>query len=174
ATAARAVADGAADVVAMTRAHLADPHLVRKARAGPAADTTTRCVGANVCVGRALRGVEVACVLNPVTGREARWGEDTLARTAVQRRVVVVGAGPAGLRAAATAAARGHEVVVHERRDEPGGHLRDLASLPTRSAWLWAIEDLVSAVERHGGELRLRSAPAPAEVEEAQPEVVLL
>jgi 2,4-dienoyl-CoA reductase-like NADH-dependent reductase (Old Yellow Enzyme family) len=173
ATAARAVADGAADVIAMTRAHLADPHLVRKAREGRAAEST-RCVGANVCVGRALRGVEVACVLNPATGREERWGEGLLEPATTPRRVAVVGAGPAGLRAAATAAARGHAVVVHERHDEPGGHLRDLAWLPTRSAWLRAIEDLVASVERHDGELRLRSAPDPAELAEAQPDVVLL
>ena len=156
AMAAQAVADGAADVVAMTRAHLADPHLVRKR-----GRETTRCVGANVCVGRALRGVEVACVLNPATGREAYWGEGSLEPAASPKQVVVLGAGPAGLRAAATAAARGHRVVVHEREDEPGGHLRDLAWLPTRSAWLRAVEDLVAAVERNGGELRLGSAPDP-------------
>ncbi len=166
AMAAQAVADGAADVVAMTRAHLADPHLVRKR-----GRETTRCVGANVCVGRALRGVEVACVLNPATGREAYWGEGSLEPAASPKQVVVLGAGPAGLRAAATAAARGHSVVVHEREDEPGGHLRDLAWLPTRSAWLRAVEDLVAAVERNGGELRLGSAPDP---ESIQADVVLL
>jgi 2,4-dienoyl-CoA reductase-like NADH-dependent reductase (Old Yellow Enzyme family) len=160
AMAAQAVADGAADVVAMTRAHLADPHLVRKR-----GRETTRCVGANVCVGRALRGVEVACVLNPSTGREAYWGEGSLEPAAAPKQVVVIGAGPAGLRAGATAAARGHHVVVHEREDEPGGHLRDLAWLPTRTAWLYAIEDLVAALERNGGELQLGSAPEALEAD---------
>jgi 2,4-dienoyl-CoA reductase-like NADH-dependent reductase (Old Yellow Enzyme family) len=173
ATAARAVAGGAADVVAMTRAHLADPHLVRKAREGRPRETT-RCVGANVCVGRALRGVEVACVLNPATGREAYWGEGSLEPAASPKRIVVLGAGPAGLRAAATAAARGHGVVVHERETEPGGHLRDLAWLPTRSAWLHAVEDLVNAVERHGGELRLGSEPGVDTLTAAAPDAVLV
>jgi 2,4-dienoyl-CoA reductase-like NADH-dependent reductase (Old Yellow Enzyme family) len=173
AMAAKAVAEGAADVVGMTRAHLADAHLVRKAREGRAGETT-RCVGANVCVGRALRGVEVACVLNPVTGREAYWGEGSLEPAASPKQIVVLGAGPAGLRAAATAAARGHGVIVHEREVEPGGHLRDLAWLPTRSAWLRGIEDLVAAVERHGGELRLASAPAPEALAAAAPDVVLV
>jgi hypothetical protein len=166
AMAAQAVADGAADVVAMTRAHLADPQLVRKR-----GQETTRCVGANVCVGRALRGVEVACVLNPSTGREAYWGDGTLEPATSPKQVVVLGAGPAGLRAAATAAARGHAVVVHEPQDEPGGHLRDLAWLPTRAPWLHAVEDLVAAVERNGGELRLGSDPDPVSVEA---DVVLL
>ncbi len=173
AMAAQAVVEGAADVVAMTRAHLADQHLIRKAREGEAAETT-RCVGANVCVGRALRGVEVACVVNPSTGREAYWGDGTLEPAAPPKRVVVVGAGPAGLRAAATAAARGHSVTVHERQAEPGGHLRDLAWLPTRSGWLHAVEDLVAALDRRGGELRLGSAPGVEELVAAAPDVVLV
>lgn len=157
-SAAAAVAGGAADAVAMTRAHLADPHLVRKARAGRAREAT-RCVGANVCVGRALRSFEVACVLNPITGREASWGEGTLTRTSTPRHIVVVGAGPAGLRVASTAAARGNHVTLYEVQSEPGGHLRELAWLPTRSRWRYAIEDMVSAFQREGGELILDCDP---------------
>ena len=127
--AARAVADGSTDVVGMTRAHLADPHLVRKAREGRKAETT-RCIGANVCVGRALRAQQVTCVLTPATGREATLGHGTLEQARTPGRVIVIGAGPAGLRTAATAAARGHEVIVHERDELPGGHVRDMAWLP--------------------------------------------
>jgi len=116
----------------------------------------------------------VACVLNPATGREARWGEGSLRPAVLPRQVVVLGAGPAGLRAAATAAARGHSVTVHEREPEPGGHLRDLAWLPTRSAWLRAVEDLVGAVERHGAELRLVSEPDAEALVAAAPDVVLV
>ena len=76
---------------------------------------TTRCVGANVCVGRALRGVEVACVLNPSPGGRRTGARARSSPAASPKQVVVLGAGPAGLRAAATAAARGHRVVVHER-----------------------------------------------------------
>jgi 2,4-dienoyl-CoA reductase-like NADH-dependent reductase (Old Yellow Enzyme family)/thioredoxin reductase len=155
--AARAVAAGDADVVAMTRAHLADPHLVRKARAGRS-DETTRCVGANVCVGRALRGVEVACVVNPATGRERTWGSGSLAPAEVGLKIAVIGAGPAGLRVAATSAQRGHDVTVYEKESAPGGHLRELAWLPTRESWTRAVDDLVSAIDRHGGRLETRAA----------------
>ena len=155
--AARAVAAGDADVVAMTRAHLADPHLVRKARAGRS-NETTRCVGANVCVGRALRGVEVACVVNPATGREGTWGSGSLDLADVALRIVVIGGGPAGLRVAATSAARGHDVTVFERKSAPGGHLRQIAWLPTRESWTRAVEDLVAAIDRHGGRLETSSA----------------
>ena len=154
--AARAVAAGDTDVVAMTRAHLADPHLVRKARDGRL-DEITRCVGANVCVGRALRGAEVACVVNPTTGREERWGSGSLARVKVARRIVVIGAGPAGLRVAATSAARGHDVTVFEKEDVPGGHLRQIAWLPTRDSWGRAVDDLVTAIDRCGGRLETRA-----------------
>ena len=171
--AAQAVADGAADVVGMTRAHLADPHLVRKAREGRKRETR-RCVGANVCVGRALRALQVTCVLTPATGREERLGEGTLQPAETPGRVLVVGAGPAGLRAAATAAARGHEVVVHERDAEPGGHVRDLAWLPTRGSWTSAVEDLVAELERAGGTLRLGSEPTAEEVVAAAPDAVVV
>jgi 2,4-dienoyl-CoA reductase-like NADH-dependent reductase (Old Yellow Enzyme family) len=170
--AAFAVADGAADMVAMSRAHLADPYLLAKLRERNR--RITRCVGANTCVARALRGEPVACVLNPATGREAAWGEGTLDRVdpARARSVLVVGAGPAGLRFAATAARRGHDVVVHERHAEPGGHLRQWSWLPARGAWARAVDDMVASLEEAGGRLVLGSEPdATALVNEA-PDVV--
>ena len=97
-----------------------------------------RCVGDNTCVNRALHGAEVVCVVNPAVGREEQWGKGTLVQTTSPKRVVVVGAGPAGLRFAATVAQRGHRVSVHERETEPGGHLREIAWLPTRESWRYA------------------------------------
>jgi 2,4-dienoyl-CoA reductase-like NADH-dependent reductase (Old Yellow Enzyme family) len=176
AMAAAAVAGGAADVVAMSRAHLADPHLVRKLREGRAGEVR-RCMGANVCVGRALHGEPVACVLSPATGREvegaAHWPERDVAAGAA-RQVLVVGAGPAGLRAGAIAAARGHRVSVHERRPWPGGHLAEIAWLPTRGGWEVAIADLLAELERAGGELRLGSEVDRALVEAERPDLVLV
>jgi Pyridine nucleotide-disulphide oxidoreductase len=157
----------------MTRAHLADPHLVRKAREGRKAETT-RCIGANVCVGRALRAQQVTCVLTPATGREATLGHGTLEQARTPGKVIVIGAGPAGLRTAATAAARGHEIIVHERDELPGGHVRDMAWLPTRDRWSNAIEDLVSALERAGAKLHLGSQPTPEELIAAQPDAVIV
>jgi 2,4-dienoyl-CoA reductase-like NADH-dependent reductase (Old Yellow Enzyme family)/thioredoxin reductase len=171
--AARAVADGSTDIVGMTRAHLADPQLVRKAREGRAAETT-RCIGANTCVGRALRAQQVACVLTPATGREATLGEGTLQPVASAGSVIVVGAGPAGLRTGATAAARGYEVVVHEREAWPGGHIADMAWLPTRDRWFQAVEDLVSALERNGGRLELGSQPTAEQIAAGRPDAVVI
>jgi 2,4-dienoyl-CoA reductase-like NADH-dependent reductase (Old Yellow Enzyme family) len=176
AMAAAAIADGAADAVAMSRAHLADPHLVRKSREGRAAEIRG-CVGANVCVGRALHGEPVACVLSPATGREVDgWPREELPPVAAgaAKRVLVVGAGPAGLRAGAIAAGRGHAVTVCERRDRPGGHLADLAWLPTREGWAKAVADLVAELERAGGELRTGVEVDEDQVRRFAPDLILL
>ncbi len=193
AMAAKAVRDGAVDMVAMSRAHLADPHLVRKGREGKAAEIR-RCVGANVCVGRAKAGEPVACVLSPGTGRELDgWPYDPSASESAEpplasaqrrfgapvpagesRRVLIVGAGPAGLRAGAVLAARGHEVTVYERRDRAGGHLADLATLPTRRGWANAVEDLLAELDRSGAALRLGTEVDRALIDRESPDLVLL
>lgn len=175
AMAARAIRDGVTDMVAMSRAHLADPQLVHKALSGRSREIR-RCIGANVCVGRALRNDPVACVLTPATGRERTWSHDAPAvvEPGAARRVAIVGAGPAGLRAGAIAAARGHQVVVHERDSEPGGHLRDIAWLPTRGGWADAVNDMVAELERHGGALRLGSDVARESVSVDSSDVILI
>jgi 2,4-dienoyl-CoA reductase-like NADH-dependent reductase (Old Yellow Enzyme family) len=150
--------DGAADMVAMTRAHMADPFIVNKTREGRE-EEITRCVGANVCVSRLIDNVEVTCVMNPVMGRERQWGEGSLKRVAQggAKKIAVVGGGPAGLKFAAVAAKRGHKVTVYEQAGELGGHLNLLKRLPTRAGWQGAIDNLARPLERAGVEVRLRT-----------------
>src|SRR6202012_1863752 len=90
------------------------------------------------------------------------------------RRVLVVGAGPAGRRAGAVLAARGHEVTVYERRDRAGGHLADLATLPTREGWGRAVEDLLAGFARSGAALRLGTEVDADLVARESPDLVLL
>jgi hypothetical protein len=149
------IATGAADMVAMTRAHVADPFIVRKALENREHEQI-HCVGANVCQQRLWDQHPVACVVNPVVGREAHWGAGTLdpPRDGT-RRIAVVGAGPAGLRIAALAAHRGHAVTLIERDADMGGHLRTLSRLPTRETWAMGIDDLVRHVARRGVDIWL-------------------
>ena len=116
----RLIAGEVADAVGMTRALIADPDLGRKAAEGRLEDVL-RCIGCNACIAHYHAGTAIACTQNPRTGRERTLPRPS--RAAARRRVLVVGAGPAGLAAAAEANAAGHEVVVLERTDRIGGQL---------------------------------------------------
>ena len=160
ATAARIVDSGAADMVAMTRAQMADPQLVRKALENREQDVV-RCVGANVCIRRLGENNHVACAINPAVGREAKLGEGTLKPAARRGTIGVIGAGPAGLRFAGIAAARGFDVTLLEAEPQPGGRLRALATLPGRQRWAQAIRNLMRPLEVHGARLILSEKATP-------------
>ncbi len=170
----RILVDGAADMVAMTRAHMADPFIVNKSREGRE-DEITRCVGANVCVSRLIDNVDVTCVMNPVMGRERQWGEGSLKKVAQGRvkKIIVVGGGPAGLKCAAVAAKRGHKVMLYEQTGELGGHLNLLKRLPTRAGWQAAIDNLARPLEKAGVEVRLHTVATTDLVVRENPDIVI-
>ena len=136
----------------MTRSHLADPAVVRKALEGREGDIV-HCSGQNECIVRALKAQPVACLMNPVTGREQQWGGPPTV-TGSPKRVVVIGGGPADP-ASARLAERGHRVTLFEEAAELGGHLNVLKRLPNREGWVGAVEDLVRPVVKAGVEVRL-------------------
>ena len=166
--------DGAADMVAMTRAHMADPFVVNKTREGRE-EEITRCVGANVCVSRLIDNVDVTCVMNPGMGRERQWGEGTLEKIAPaeERKIVVIGGGPAGLKCAAIAAKRGHNVVLYEQTQELGGHLNLLKRLPTRQGWQGAIDNLTRPLVKAGVEIWLGTTVTTALLTQERPDVIV-
>lgn len=151
----RVLSEGVTDLVAMTRAHMADPFLVTKAKEGRF-DEIQRCVGTNECVYNSHMRFNHSCTVNPVNGREAKWGDGTLDTVDRPRRIAVIGGGPAGLRCATTAAKRGHRVDLFEESDRLGGHLNDLAAVPYHGTWDDFIEDLTTAAEGAGVNIRLR------------------
>ncbi len=157
ATAERVVASGAADMVAMVRAHMADPFLIAKTLEGRESEVV-RCVGANECLATGFRGRRMHCVMNPAVGREQRWGEGTLQPAAVAKRIAVVGAGPAGLHVAGVAARRGHHVTLFEESTEVGGHLALLKRLPTRGDWQKMIDNLMTVIDANDVDVRLGTA----------------
>lgn len=150
-----ALASGSADAVAMGRAQLADPHIVRKTKEGREREII-RCVGMNECIGRLFDQHEVICAMNPVTGREAtKWRQGRLNPVTTPKEVVVVGGGPAGMKFAAVAGARGHRVTLFEASSALGGHLRLLSRMPTREEWARAIDNLERGVENAEVDVRL-------------------
>jgi len=122
ATARYAIASGLVDMVGMTRAHMTDPHIVRKIIEGRE-DDIRPCVGANYCLDRIYHGGAAYCIHNAATGRETTMPHD-IPKASARKKVVIVGAGPGGLEAARVAGERGHEVVVFEVADKPGGQVR--------------------------------------------------
>jgi 2,4-dienoyl-CoA reductase-like NADH-dependent reductase (Old Yellow Enzyme family)/thioredoxin reductase len=138
ATARHAVEAGLLDMVGMTRAHMADPHIVRKIVEGRE-DDIRPCVGATYCLDRIYQAGEALCIHNAATGRELTMPHDIPAAD-TPRKVVIVGAGPAGLEAARVAAARGHDVTVFEAQPDPGGQVRLTARSPRRREMIGIID----------------------------------
>lgn len=171
-TAERVVRDGLADFAIMGRALIADSHLVEKYAAGRK-DEICPCVACGQgCVGNADKMIPITCALNPLSGREASMPAVPKAET--PRRVAVVGAGPAGLMAAATAAERGHEVILLERSDRHGGQI-NLAAVPPHKDDLRLISDyLYRKAQRAGVAFRFSCEATPESVRELSPDAVIV
>ncbi len=173
ATARHAIATGKLDMVGMTRAHLADPHIARKVREGREAEIRP-CVGATYCLDRLYEGREALCIHNPATGREASLPHVVARTTGKPQRVTIVGAGPAGLEAARVAGERGHAVTLFEAAPEPGGQIR-LACRTRRRRELQGIVDWrLDACGKAGVELRCNTLADAEDVLATDPGIVVI
>ena len=148
----RILADGEADMVGMTRAHVADPDLIAKLREGRV-DDIRPCVGANVCIRNGLEGRSIGCIHNPQAGRELTWGDPPPAERSLD--VAVVGGGPAGLEAARVAALRGHRVTLFEQSGHLGGQLRIWSRLGSKRELRRIVEWQQRQLERLQVRIRL-------------------
>ncbi len=172
ATARHAVASGKLDMVGMTRAHMTEPAIVAKILAGEERRIRP-CVGANYCLDRIYQGGAAFCIHNPSTGRELEQPHE-IAPAETPRRVVIVGAGPAGLEAARVAAARGHGVTVLEAAHEAGGQLRLAARSPRRRDMLAIAEWRLEEATRMGAEVRFDTLAEPETVLAERPEIAIV
>ncbi len=158
------LADGRADMVAMTRAQIADPEFVNKAYEGRE-DEITHCIRGNQgCIGRVFKGLAINCTVNPEAGREARFGYGTLRQAVEARTFLVVGGGPAGMKAAEVLAKRGHNVTLWEKSAELGGQVNMILKTPGRETFGWVRKDLELRLGKLGVGVERGKAATAADV----------
>jgi 2,4-dienoyl-CoA reductase-like NADH-dependent reductase (Old Yellow Enzyme family) len=172
ATARHAIESGKLDMVGMTRAHLADPHIARKVAEGREHEIRP-CVGMGYCIDSIYSG-EAVCIHNAATGREATIPHVVAKSAGPRRKVVVVGGGPAGLEAARVAGERGHDVVVFEAAAHPGGQVLITAGLKRRREILGIIDWRLSECERLGVTIRCNMYAEAGDVLAEDPEIVVV
>ena len=166
------LAQGHADLVAMTRAQIADPHMVNKAMAGRVEDIRP-CIGSvQGCIGRTGGYGGIGCIYNPVIGREQDLAELAPAKT--KKSVVVVGGGPAGLEAARIAAERGHKVILFEKKAVLGGQIVPYARASGRGDFGAIVLWLEAQVRKLGVDIRLGVEASIDSVLAEKPDAVIV
>jgi 2,4-dienoyl-CoA reductase-like NADH-dependent reductase (Old Yellow Enzyme family) len=173
ATARHAIRDGILDMVGMTRALMADPHLVKKIERGEE-NQIRPCVGMGYCIDRIYVGREALCIHNPATGREETIPHMVSKSVNAPRKIVVVGAGPAGLEAARVCAERGHRVVLFEANSKVGGQVQIAARAPRRADIIGITDWLYAQVKRLDVDVRLNHYAEADDVLAETPDVVIL
>ena len=172
ATARYAVSAGLLDMVGMTRAHMADPHIVRKIVEGREYDIRP-CVGATYCLDRIYQAGDALCIHNAATGREIEMPHDIpLAKT--RKKIVIIGAGPAGLEAARVAAERGHSVVVFEAAADPGGQVRLTSRTSRRRDMISIIDWRMAQCAARDVVFHFNSCVEASDVTRLNPDVVIV
>ncbi|MGF1622494.1 MAG: FAD-dependent oxidoreductase [Rhodomicrobiaceae bacterium] len=172
ATARHAVAEGKLDMVGMTRAHMADPHIVAKIMEGRE-DDIRPCVGATYCLDRIYQGGDALCIHNAATGRELTMPH-RIAPAETRKKVVVVGAGPGGLEAARVAAERGHQVTVFEAAPHAGGQIRLTAQSPRRREMISIVDWRLSQCAARDVEFRFNSWAEAEDVMAEEPDIAIV
>jgi NADPH-dependent 2,4-dienoyl-CoA reductase/sulfur reductase-like enzyme len=173
ATARYAVQEGILDLVGMTRAHIADPHIVRKLESGRE-DRIRPCVGAGYCLDRIYGEGEALCIHNVATGREATMPHVIPRSEGPVKKVTVIGGGPAGLEAARVSAERGHEVTLHEASGDLGGQILLASKAAWRKDLIGIIDWYRAELERLGVTIRWNSYAEAEPVAADRPDVIVV
>ena len=172
-TARHAIVSGKLDMVGMTRAHIADPHIVVKLMQGREEEIRP-CVGATYCIDRIYEGNDAVCIHNPATGREATLPQVVTRTSGPFKKVVVVGAGPAGLEAARVASARGHAVTLIEATERAGGQILLAVRVPRRKELMGIVEWRLKRLEAQGAAVHFSTWAQQEEVLAEAPNVVFV
>ncbi|MFD1009553.1 oxidoreductase [Oceanisphaera ostreae] len=169
----RIIEGGYVDFVGMTRAYMADPHLIAKVKLGQV-DQIRQCVGANYCIDRQYQGLDVLCIQNAAMSRESTMPHIIEPTSGPKRKVVIVGGGPAGMEAARVSAERGHKVVLFEKAPELGGQITLAAKAPQRDQIAGITRWFTLELPRLKVDVRLNTAADVASIMAENPDVVIL
>ena len=172
ATARHAISSGSLDMVGMTRAHIADPHIVRKIIEGREEDIRP-CVGATYCLDRIYQAGEALCIHNAATGRESTMPH-VISPAPMRKKIVIIGAGPGGLEAARVASERGHDVTVLEAANDAGGQVQLTAKSPRRREMMSIIDWRMRQCEKNGVVFQFNTYAERDDVMVLSPEVVIV
>ncbi len=168
ATARHAIRDGELDMVAMTRAHFADPNIVNKIQTG-SEDRIRPCIGASHCM-----YIKPHCIHNPATGRETVLPQVIEPSSKTGQKVVIIGGGPAGLEAARVCAERGHNVVLFEAASRLGGQVLLAAKASWRQDLIAIVDWRIAELEHLGVDIRMNNYADEADVMAQSPDVVFV
>jgi 2,4-dienoyl-CoA reductase-like NADH-dependent reductase (Old Yellow Enzyme family) len=172
ATARHAVASGKLDMVGMTRAHIADPYIVKKIMEGREEDIRP-CVGATYCLDRIYEGHGALCIHNPATSREATIPQIVSKGSGPKKKIVVVGAGPAGLEAARVSAERGHDVEVIEAAPQAGGQIALATKVQRRKELIGIVDWRLTQCEKLGVTFTYNTFAEAQDVLSRAPDIVI-
>ncbi|MBQ4828082.1 NADH:flavin oxidoreductase [Alteromonas sp. MMG017] len=164
---------GYVDFVGMTRAHIADPHLITKIKLNQV-DQIKQCVGANYCIDRQYQGLDVLCIQNAATSRESTMPHIIQKTDGLIRTVVIIGGGPAGMEAARVSAERGHKVTLIEKSSELGGQITIAAKAPQRDQIAGITRWFTLELARLGVDVQLNTAADEASIRGFNADIVIL
>jgi 2,4-dienoyl-CoA reductase-like NADH-dependent reductase (Old Yellow Enzyme family) len=168
----RILSSGAADMVGMTRAMICDPDMPAKAQSGRF-DDIRACIACNqACIGHFHMGYPISCIQHPETGRELTYGSPR--PTTKPRRILIAGGGPAGMKAAAVAAERGHEVILCEAGRQLGGQALLAQMLPGRAEFGGIVTNLSREMALAGVDVRLNQAVDRTLIDQVCPDAVVI
>lgn len=169
----RILEGGYVDFVGMTRAHIADPHLITKIKLNQV-DQIRQCVGANYCIDRQYQGLDVLCIQNAATSRESTMPHIIEKTTGKRRHVVIVGGGPAGMESARVCAERGHKVTLIEKNSELGGQITIAAKAPQRDQIAGITRWFALELARLGVEIQFDTSATETTIRALNPDVIIL